>query len=196
MDNTFLLAQICGFIALLFSVARLQFKNPRHITLGEVPTATMWSVQYYLLGAQAGLIINLLCIIRGALVYFIPEKFLKRVIAGFLLIVTFFILRNATTPFDLFALAGVYIYAIACLFRDNRPLMARLILLHSIPWLVYNIIFASYFGTLSSTLGMASGIIGMMRHEQWQLGKCYRTFIASLIASIFILPRLKEVPNG
>jgi len=192
MENAFLWAQIAGCIAFGLSVWRLQLKNPRHIALGEVPTATMWAIQYYILNAPAGLIINLLCIVRGALVYLVPDWFLKYVILFFLALVTLLVLKSSTQAYDLLPLLGVYLYAIACLFRNDRPIMTRLILLHSIPWLAYNIIILSYFGVLSSSLGMLSVLIGMYRHENWHIGKCYKTFIPSIVRSLF--PNFRTYP--
>ncbi len=181
MDNHFLYAQIFGCIACAITIWRLQFKNPRYIALGEVPTAFFWSLQYFLLNAHAGLIINALCIIRGALVYFVPDVFLKYVIGIFLCLVTTILLSISFDIFNLLALIAVYIYATSCMFRDNRPIMARLILIHNFPWIAYNVIFLSYFGILASTLGIVSVIIGMYRHENWEINNSPLNFIKSLL---------------
>ncbi|MEM9469434.1 MAG: YgjV family protein [Pseudomonadota bacterium] len=194
MENSFLLAQIIGFVSLILTLLRMQIKQPRYIALGEVPTASLWGLQYYLLNAQAGMIICLLSIVRGLLVFCVPDKYLKHVLIAFVSLITFLLIINYSGHYDLFALAGIYLYAIACLFRDNRPLMARIILIHCIPWIVYNVITFSIFAGLSSFLGMFSCIIGMARHEKWDIGKCYRTFSPSIMRSLLSGTKLRTYP--
>jgi hypothetical protein len=192
--NTFIWAQIFGFLGFVISVWRLQLKNPRHVVLAESPAGAMWAAQYYLLNAQAGLIINFICIFRGIIIYAFPQKAMKFILAISIALILTIVVYQSKSYYDIFAIMGVSLYGIACLYRDNRPVMARIITLHCIPWLIYNILAFSVFGVASSALGIVSGIIGMYRHEKWEIEKCYRSFTPSILKSLFTFPTPQTYP--
>ena len=76
---------------------------------------------------------------------------------------------------------AVTVVTLAWLERDNRPLIARSVIIGCVFWLIYNCIVGSWMAAACSTFAIFSAIIGMARHEEWQLGRCIYSFGPSLI---------------
>lgn len=194
MENTFLWAQIIGLFAMTFAVSAWQFKNPRHIILCFVPANTLWAIQYFMLGAWLGVIMNICSVAKDGALAFIHERYVAYLIGAFLAVAWGFGLYSFTHWYDILPLAGVTTVNLALLQRDNRPLYARACILTGCFWLGYNIIVHSWMGTCCSTLVIISSIVGMARHENWALGQCYKSFLPSLARSLFVFPNFRTYP--
>ena len=194
MDSVFIWAQIVGFVAMAISIFAWQLKNPRHIILCDIPSSTLWAIQYFMLGASLGIITNTLCIARDGALAFLKDTHVPYIIASYISFAWLIGLYNFSHWYDILALIGTSIPALAFLYRANRPLVARGAALGCSFWFIYNIIVHSWMGAGASSFVIISSIIGMARHEEWILGRCHRTFMPSLARSLFVFPNFRTYP--
>lgn len=90
---------------------------------------------------------------------------------------------------DILPLIGASLFNLSFMFRDNRPLMARGAMIGQPFWVVYNIIVGSWIGIAYNIIVCTSSLIGMSRHEQWNLKSDYIRFIPRLVRAFFTLPK-------
>ena len=93
------------------------------------------------------------------------------------------------TWFDFLPLIGTIIFSASLLCADNRMLIARANFLSNGFWSTYALFSLSYFGILFGIFVAFSTLLGMARHEKWEIGKCYKTFGPSLMRSLFVTPQ-------
>jgi len=178
------------------SIYAWQIKNPRSIILLFVPVGLLWATQFFLLGTIAAMVVSLICVIKDLVMSFIAPHHAKIIIYVFFVILWSLGLYFLVTPIELLPLITTTLFNLALLQPDNRQLLARVNIASLVLWIAFNFTVGAYMGVLCSFLLVGSTILGMARHEKWQLGKCYRTFITGIMANIFIIPRLKEVHDG
>ena len=189
MESYFIWAHLLGFFAMCISIMAWQIKNPRHIILCYVPSGILWGTHYMLLGAPLGAIMNFCSAGKDSALAFIRKSYVPYLIIIFLSIVWIVGIHNFEYWYDILPLIGVSIINLSLLQRDKRSLVARATMGGQACWIIYNVIVGAWMGVACCLLVSTSSIIGMARHEKWEIGKCYRTFGPSLMRSLFLTPR-------
>lgn len=194
-DSIFIWAQIIGFCAMVIGTLAMQFKNPRHILLGNVPSAGLWTIQYLMLGAPLGAILNISSALKDGTVAFIHKRYLNLVIGSFLIMTWLIGLYHFNQWYDLLPLlAGTAVNAALLIDRDNRPLFVRAVIVNCALWIVYNLIVGSWMGATCAIMIIGSSMLSMARYEGWEIGKCYRSFVPSIARSLFIFQGPRTYP--
>ena len=184
-DNLFLWAQIAGFLAMSCCVISMQFKNPKYIILSGAPGGTLWATQYMLLGAHMGAIANIIGAFKSLLVAYLPKSFLPYLLGFYLIMIWGIGLYKLDVWYALFPLLGASITCVVLLIdRDNRALYARAIIIGCLLWACYNATVGAYMGLACDTLTITTSIIGMYRHENWNVNSSP----INLFKSLFTLP--------
>lgn len=189
MEQYFIWAQIIGFFAMCFSITAWQLKKPNHIVLCYVPSGTLWSLQYLILGAPLGALMNASSALKDGALGFIKPQYIGFIIGSFLCLIWPAGLYFFQNWYDIFPLLGTTIINLALLKRDDRPFISRAIIVGQICWMTYNVIVGAWMGLACGLLVSTSSMIGMARHENWEIGKCYRSFLPSLMRSLMIKPQ-------
>ena len=170
LGNTFLWAQIAGFLAMSCCVISMQFKNQKHIILSGVPSGLLWATQYMLLGAPMGAIANASGSFKNLLIAFLPKRLVPYLLGFYLIMMWSIGLYNLDVWYALFPLIGASATSIVLLIdRDNRAFYARAVVICCLLWACYNATVGAYMGLACDTLTITSSIIGMYRHENWNL---------------------------
>lgn len=192
--NLFILAQIVGLFAMSLSLFVWQIKEAKHIVLAHVPVAILWGIQFLLLGAPLGALICFLSAGKDFTISF-SNAFIKNIlIYSFIAIVCGTGFYFYQSWFDLLPIISATAYNIALLRGSKRPILLRSVVLGQLCWFSYNLMTGAIFGVVCAILIAGSAIIGMARHENWEIGKCYRSFIPSLLKSLFAFPNFKTYP--
>ncbi len=76
----------------------------------------------------------------------------------------------------------------------NRAKFVRGALFSGFMWIIYAAIIGSWAGIISAAIGTLSNLIGMIRYENWEIGKCYRTFIPSIARALLTIPSWRTYP--
>ncbi len=185
MDSIFIYAQIAGFIAMCFSIAAWQFKKQEHILLCYVPSGFFWCVQYLLLGAYNGALFSFVAMFKDTALAKSGRAYLKYIVGAFIVFNIGLVSVFYKSAFDVLPLVICLLVNLPLLKKDNRYWMTRCNILAQICWMAFNLHAHAYMGVMCSTLIITSTFLGMARHEKWELGKCYKSFLPSLGRSLF-----------
>ncbi|MAZ76775.1 MAG: hypothetical protein CMH31_05680 [Micavibrio sp.] len=194
MENGFLLAQIIGLCAMGINIFAWQLKNSRHIIFSYVPAGSLWALQYIILGAPLGVVMNVCSVIKDFFLTFINADYVIYIIGLFMISIWSIGLYFYDNWYDILPLFGATVTNLSLLQRDNRSFVARGVICAQIFWISYNLIVGSYAAALSGIMVICSSTIGMARHEKWIIGNCYRTFAPSLVRALFSFPSFRTFP--
>lgn len=185
IENTFLLAQILGGLALILQLIAWQIKTPRLIILMYIPCNILWSAQFYLLGAFIGCFQAALGVIKDYLLFSLKQHQIKWVVVVYLPLILFVCIKYFENAHDILPFIGSACVNLAMLNRDNRNLMTRAALVYLCCMFFYNLFSAAYVSMIGDSIIACGIFIGMVRHEKWRVAGCYRTFIPNLHRALF-----------
>ncbi len=174
---TELIAQIVGLFAMAFNIFSYQQKTHRRAIAFQLGGSTLFAINYLMLGAVVGGILNAVGIIR-ALVFLNREKtkathpawlagFITVFLASYVL--TFTVFGKEVTPFNLIVeflpVVGMTATTISFRLTDAKSIR-RFGLISSPSWLVYNIVSFSLGAIICEVLSLGSIFIGMCRLDR------------------------------
>lgn len=192
--SSFMVAQLIGALAMAIGVSAWYLKETKKMAFCFACTDILWAIQYFLLGAPIGGLILLKCAVRNGFASYLKEENMKYVIFVFLFLVLIITCFNFKTIHDLLPFIGTVVFSLSLLKRDNRSIMARAGLFSNLCWTAYALfsfaIPAIIYGLIAGTIQIYS----MIKYEQWQLGKCFKTFPPSFMRSLFVFPSLRTYP--
>lgn len=177
MMSNVLIAQIVGLVAMAFNVLSYQQKNQRDVIAYQLGGSILFSVNYLMLGAVVGGILNIVAIIR-ALVFLNREKtradnpvWLQSFVAVYLLtyVLTFTVFGKEATVFNLILefLPIVAMTASTLGFHLNdATAIRRMGLISSPSWILYDLVSLNVGAILCELLSLSSIFIGMSRFDR------------------------------
>jgi len=162
---------IIGLLAVATFLLSYQQKTRKNIILFNVISRCLYILQYLLLGAFAGAVLDVL----GALTSVVAGKkdhpFIKRhlklaiiILNGCMLAAGLTIAYINKSWIDLFSLTGVLLHTSAFWMSDEK-IIRRVSLVGSPFWFVYNFTSKAYGSALGDVLTMCSIIIAMIRYK-------------------------------
>ncbi len=158
------IAQIIGFIALVFAMISYQMKTQKKIVFIQIISCTFFAVHFLMLEAYTGALMNFIAAVRSV-VFANKDKKWGR---SNWWIVFFSIVCIVAVGFtwegvlSLMPMAGMVLTSIA--WGIEKASLVRLISLPSSPlWIVYNFICGSTAGVLTEVFVMISIITAMIR---------------------------------
>ena len=161
-----LAAQIFGLLGLALSIMAFQFKKHQNIVLLKLTSELVFSIQYILLGAWTGAVLDFISVIRNFLFY----KFVKKNISTTPVIVIFgiFVVITGFVTFDGFIsilpIGSKLLTTVSYGMRKERWL--RVITLPScILWIIYNLYVGSWAGALTDSMTLVSLLIAMYKFD-------------------------------
>lgn len=161
-----LAAQIVGFLGLALSIVAFQFKKHQNIVLLKLSSELVFSIQYILLGAWTGAVLDFISVIRNFLFY----KFVKKGISTTPVIIIFglFVIATGFFTFDgfmsLLPIGSKLLTTVSYGMKNEKWL--RIITLPScILWIIYNLFVGSYAGALTDTMTLVSLLIAMYKFD-------------------------------
>ena len=165
---TQVVAWASGIIAMSSLFYTYQQKDRKHILIGKMIADSFWGIHYFLLGAYAGMIPNLVAIARE-LVFMQRGK--KKWASG-IWVPIFFIIVNFSLGvstfkvwYNVLPIVGTMVVAIALWIKNPR--ITKLILLPVVSaYLTYNIFVGSYIGIVNEIVGLISLILYFVRSKK------------------------------
>lgn len=177
MNTLSIIAQIVGLFAMAFNIFSYQQRTQRKAIAFQLGGSILFAVNYLMLGAVVGGILNAVGIVR-ALVFLNKEKFkatrpvwLVGFTAVYLLsyLLTFTVFGKEPTAFNLIVefLPVIGMTATTISFRlSDAKAIRRFGLISSPAWLVYNIVSFSVGAIICEVLSLCSILIGMLRLDR------------------------------
>ena len=162
-----ILGHAIGVIAIgLFFLSYQIFEKKKLLFVQTLATA-MLCLQYVLIGAYSGFVLNIICVIRNILFYHRDKKFLSGVWLPILLALTmaFVSLFSWDGYHSLLIILGLMVNTVCMGLCDSQNLR-KSVLITCPMILVYNIFEASYSGMVSETVSLISAVIGIIRYRR------------------------------
>jgi hypothetical protein len=172
-----LTAQLIGIAAMGFNILSYQQKTRSRAIAFQLGGALLFSVNFFLLGAIVGSILNIVAAVRA--VVFLNKDRLRANhpawLAGFILVyllsyvLTFTVFGKEATPVNLLVefLPVVGMTATTVSFRmSDAKAIRRFGLISSPSWLIYNIANFSIGAIACEVLSLCSIVIGIFRYDR------------------------------
>lgn len=167
-----ILAQIIGFAAVGLYLFSYQLKKRTHIVWITFASNVFYVLQYILLGAFSGAIMDILSTVVSFLAAKKNTPRLKKS-ATWIALATIFVIAAVgliiailqRDPIELIPIAGAVFQAIS-LWCDNEQTLRKFGLCSAPFWLIYNFISKAYGAALGSVLAMISIIISLVRYRK------------------------------
>lgn len=175
-----------------FSIAAWQFKKQEHILMCYVPAGFFWGTQYLLLGAYNGALFSYVCMFKDTALAKSSQRYLKYIVGAFIIFNIGLLFAFYESFFDALPFCICLLINLPLLKQDNRFWIARCNIGAQFCWVAFNLQAGAYMGVACSCFIVTSTLIGMYRHEEWDLGRCYKTFLPSLYRSLF--PNFRTYP--
>ncbi len=164
-------AQIIGLLAVATFLLSYQQKKRKNIILLNTLSRCLYILQYMLLGAFSGAVLDVLGAVSSVVAGKKHKGFVKRHAKAVLIAINgVIILAGVLIAFynkrwlDLFPIAGVLLHTSAFWISDEK-IIRRVSLLGSPFWLVYNLFSQAYGSAIGDLLTMGSIIIAMIRYK-------------------------------
>jgi len=167
LDNSFLIATVIGLIALCVTVYSFQRKQARQIFFVQIFSPLLWALHFFLLGAWAGCLVNILNSLKNTGTVFFSDRHIKKFALIYVSILWFiFWIFVYQTPSDLTILLSNTLGSLLIFVRDNRYAVARGNIVIAGLWFAYGMANSSIPSILTEIFIISSIFIGMLRHEQ------------------------------
>lgn len=165
MEHKYFAAQVVGAIAIVFSLSVFQTNNRRKMLYAGTFGAIFWTLQFYLLGAEAGAAMNAIGVVRN---FTLARVKPRRENLWVLVVIT--LMAAAATLFTWQGPAGLLVLA-ACVLNgfvfwtSNTATIRKLYLIVPPLWFAYDLIVHSYPGMAIECLLIASNLLGQFRFD-------------------------------
>ena len=167
-----LIPQVVGIFAVLTFLLSYQQKKRRNIILLNALSRVLYILQYLLLGAYAGAVLDVLGTLSSLVAAKKETPFIKRHAAIVFLSINLLIVAAGlavcffnASALDLLPIAGVLLHTSAFWLSDER-VIRRVSLLGSPFWLVYNLASRAYGSAVGDLLTMISILTAMLRYRK------------------------------
>lgn len=166
MSNVIIiLAQIFGFIALLFAAWSYLSKDKSSYFTKQSISNVIFCVQYLLLGAMSGFITSLVSIAKTVLFRQQQKKTGKISLWLLLIFEIFYFISGIFSYVDLISLipVAVSLFYTWAAWQPDLKLTCCAGIAAGILWIIYNIHVGAYVSTISSSIEIIAGIVGLIK---------------------------------
>jgi len=162
------IANAVGILAVIVFVLSYQQKTRRGIVICNVISRGLYVVQYLLLFAFEGAVLDVLGMIASVLAQkkdtLFIKKHLKAVIIGINAVIVIAGLLLYKNIFSILPMMGVLLHT-GAFWLDNEKHIRRISFLGSPFWLVYNLVTGAFGSAIGDIMTMVSIGIAMIRHD-------------------------------
>lgn len=163
-----IIATVIGAFAAAIFVASYQCKNRKWILLLGAVSRVLFIVQYILLGAYAGAVLDVIGVIAALIAGKKDHPVMKGLLIPTVVLTHAAILVASALLYqdwiDIFVLPGTTLH-VAALWFNKEKIIRRISLCGSPCWLVYNIASKAYFSAVSDSIAIISMLIAMFRYD-------------------------------
>lgn len=163
-EHSYLLAQICGFVAMATAVSMYQFKRHRTIMILMVVCSFIWCMHYCFLGLFTPVMMNIVNVIRNIVYSFRDRKWAQSKLIPVVFVALSIALAVITWDniWSVLPLIAAVFTTVANWQTDTKILKYMTIPV-CICWFIFNFINHSYAGMANEILALASIIISLTR---------------------------------
>lgn len=162
--NSFIIAQIFGFVGLACSVAAYQCKNHRNVMLLKTLNELLFAVQYFFLGTYTGMAMNIISSARNLTFSYIVKKE-KSTLPFQIIFCAAFIISGVLTWKNCLSLIVILAKLLTTVVygMKNTKYLRFATVPTSIFWLIYNCSCKATAGVISEILSLISLVSAIIR---------------------------------
>lgn len=160
----FILAQICGLIALLITVINIQLKSKEKIVMFNVWANVAVAIQYFLLGAYTGAVISVLNAIRDVVYFLFKKKNFKPSVLVLLIFETVAMITGIISWQNIWSIIPIVVTIIYTygLWQDNVKILRITTVIIGYGWTIYDIVVKAYVAALQVTAQGTSAFVALV----------------------------------
>lgn len=165
-DIKYIISQVCVVIAMLFLASTFFIKSKKWVLILNIPVSVFFAIQFCLLGAYTGVIINTIGLIRCFWFYFNDKFGKKQDLISFITInalLLIFGIITYTTWVDIIAIFAGFVFTFS-VWQPDTLIYKWLSLLVSACWILYNIVYGSMFGLISENILLLVEITALIKY--------------------------------
>lgn len=167
-----LIPQIIGLLAVAMFLLSYQQKKRTNIILFNVVSRLLYILQYLLLGAFAGAVLDILGAVASVVAGKKHTPFIKKHLTLVIVLMNALIVAAGVAIalvnrswLDLFSLAGVLLHT-GAFWINSEKIIRRISLAGSPFWFIYNFMSHAYGSAIGDLLTMGSILLAMYRHRE------------------------------
>ena len=167
-----IIAQIIGFVAVALYLLSYQLKKRKHIVLVTFISNSFYVLQYFLLGAFSGAVMDILSTIASFLAAkknsLSFKKYAKTVgvLTVLVIIIIGLIIVKVQNNWIEFLPIGGAVFQVISLWCDDEQTLRKFGLCSAPFWLVYNFVSKAYGASLGSAFAIVSIIVSLIRYRK------------------------------
>ena len=159
----FIIAQIIGGIALIVLIVSFQKSEKKKLLKYQMFSSLLYAIQYVLLGAYTGSLMNLICMVRN----FIFNKYENKRPPLYLLIIIITLMVGFSTIsyeglISLLPMIAVVLYSIA-IWDGNLKKVRIVEIISCLLYIIYNIKVQAYTGLIATVIEMLGAMVAIYR---------------------------------
>lgn len=164
----FILAQICGIIALILTVIAVQFKTKEKIVMCSVFANIVVAIQFFLLNAITGAVVSIINTIRCIIFYYYKKKDMKPSIIILLIFEIIAVVSGIMSWQNIWSIIPIIVTVIYTygLWQDNVKVIRITTGIAGFGWAIYDIIVMAYVGAVQEASQLISAIIALARNRK------------------------------
>lgn len=168
-----IIGHIIGFCSIALFCLSVQVNDKRKIIVIQTIATIGNCLQYLLIGAYSGFLLNVVCVARN-LIFTNKDKkafsgkWIPYAMAGVMAILSAFSWEGY---YSLFIIIGLMVNTICLGVLDDAQAFRKSTLISCPLVLIYNIFAGSYSGIVSEGISIGSSIVGIIRYEIAKKGK-------------------------
>lgn len=160
----FILAQICGLIALIITAINIQLKSKENIVMLNIWANVAVTIQYFLLGAYTGAVISILNTIRDFVYFLFKKKNIKPSILVLLIFETIAIISGIISWQNIWSIIPILVTIIYTygLWQDKVKILRITTVIIGYGWSIYNIVVKAYVAALQVLVQGTSALVALV----------------------------------
>lgn len=167
-----IIPQIVGLLAVAVFLLSYQQKKRKHIIITNAISRSLYILQYILLGAFSGAVLDILGLISSVIAEKKDLPFFKKHLKLIFFTVNIMIIASGTAIavinksfLDIFPIIGVLLHTSAFWITNEKKI--RIVSLLGSPfWFVYNFLSRAYGSSIGDILTMVSIVIAMIKYRK------------------------------
>lgn len=169
----FILAQICGFIALILTVISVQFKTKEKIVMCSVFANLVVAIQFFLLNAITGGIISIINMIRCIIFYYYKKKDKTPSIIVLIVFEIIAIISGIISWQNIWSIIPIMVTLIYTygMWQDNIRIIRITTAIAGLGWTIYNVIVMAYIGAIQEVSQFISAIIALIKNKYKKIAR-------------------------
>ncbi|MBE6701816.1 MAG: YgjV family protein [Ruminococcaceae bacterium] len=159
-----IIGQVFGILSTVMTCISYQCNTKQRILAVQSLSVVFICINYALLGATAGLVLNIVCLVRNVIFYFQKEGSRFQLISGCLLAIALGVCGVFSWQGPISLLMIVALAANTVVLSFGKPQLLRIsIFFTSTLVLIYNVYFLSIGGILNECVAILSAAVGLIR---------------------------------